>query len=412
MYLTHLECPRDRNRFDPDQIQNVCSCGSPLMARYDLDAVRRTVDPVVIAGRPADLWRYREVLPVAEDKHITTLGEGCTPLLPAARYGAHIGVPRLLVKDEGVLPTGSFKARGAAVGISRARELGVRRVAMPTNGNAGAAWAAYAARAGIQAIIAMPLGAPVISRGECLAAGAELRLVEGVISDAGREIATLLTASAGPASSDGSAGQIFDAATLREPYRLEGKKTMGYEIVEQLGWRVPDVIVYPTGGGVGLIGIHKALDEMRQLGWIAGDRVPRLVAVQSTGCAPIVRAFAAGQRRARPWQGAHTVAYGITVPAPLGDELILDALAGTGGTAVAVDDAELLSDLREFAALEGLLMCPEGAACLTAVRRLRGTGWIGDGDEVVVLNTGSALKYPEALASPAAPVGRADLVGS
>ena len=388
MYLTHLECPRDGSRHDPHEIQNVCTCGSPLLARYDLDAVRRAVSPSTFAGRSPNLWRYRELLPVADDEHITTLGEGCTPLLPAARYGAHIGVPRLLVKDESALPTGSFKARGAAVGVSRARELGVRRVAMPTNGNAGAAWAAYAARAGIQATIAMPLGAPVISRGECLAAGADLRLVEGVISDAGRETAALLAS---------SGGEVFDAATLREPYRLEGKKTMGYEIVEQLGWRVPDVIVYPTGGGVGLIGIHKALAEMRALGWI-GDRTPRLVAVQSTGCAPVVRAFEAGERRARAWEGARTIAYGITVPAPLGDELILDALTGTGGTAVAVDDSELLADLREFGAREGLLMCPEGAACLTAVKHLLAAGWISGGDEVVVLNTGSVLKYQDALA--------------
>jgi threonine synthase len=387
VFLTHLECPRDGSRFDPHQVQNVCACGSPLLARYDLDAVRRTVTPSTFAGRSADLWRYRELLPIVDDKHITTLGEGWTPMLPAARYGARIGVPRLLVKDEGALPTGSFKARGAAVGVSRARELGVRRVAMPTNGNAGAAWSAYAARAGIQATIAMPLSAPAICRSECLAAGADLRLVDGVISDAGRETAQLLAA---------SNGEILDAATLREPYRLEGKKTMGYEIVEQLGWRVPDVIVYPTGGGVGLIGIHKALGEMRELGWI-DDRMPRLVAVQSTGCAPIVRAFAAGHRRAEPWHGARTIAYGITVPAPLGDELILDALSGTGGTAVAVDDGELVADLREFAAREGLLMCPEGAACLTAVKQLRATGWIGGDDEVVVLNTGSALKYPQAL---------------
>jgi threonine synthase len=389
VYLIYLECPRDGNRFDPHLTQNVCTCGSPLLARYDLDAVRRAVRPSTFAGRAPDLWRYRELLPVADDKHITTLGEGWTPLLPAAGYGTHIGLPRLLVKDEGALPTGSFKARGAAVGVSRASELGVRRVAMPTNGNAGAAWAAYAARAGIQATIAMPYGAPVISRAECLAAGADLRLVDGVISDAGRDIAALLSV---------SDGQIFDAATLREPYRLEGKKTMGYEIVEQLGWRVPDVIVYPTGGGVGLIGIHKALGEMRALGWI-GERMPRLVAVQSTGCAPIVRAFEAGERKARPWDGAQTIAYGITVPSPLGDELILDALSGTGGTAIAVDDDEMLADLREFGAREGLLMCPEGAACLTATKQLRANGWISEDDEVVVLNTGSALKYPDALNS-------------
>jgi threonine synthase len=393
-FLTHLQCPRCGRRHEADRPQNLCGCGSPLLARYDLDAVGRAVRPTDLMARPADLWRYRELLPVADDAHVTSLGEGWTPLLPASRYGAHIGLPRLLVKDEGLLPTGSFKARGAAVGVSRARELGVRHVAMPTNGNAGAAWATYAARAGMRATIAMPVAAPVITRRECLAAGAELHLVDGLINDAGRLVAGLI-AKAG--------GAVFDASTLKEPYRLEGKKTMGLEIVEQLGWRVPDVIVYPTGGGVGLIGIHKALQELRALGWI-GERLPRLVAVQSTGCAPIVRAFAAGTRHVEPWAGARTVAFGITVPAPLGDELILDALAATAGTAIAVDDAELLADLRDFGAREGLLLCPEGAACLSAARRLRASGWLTGTDEVVVLNTGAGLKYPETVSDDESPV--------
>ncbi|MEV4620245.1 threonine synthase [Asanoa sp. NPDC049573] len=384
MFLDHLACPRCGRRHDAETLTNLCDCGSPLLARYDLDAVRSAVTPAAIAGRGADLWRYREVLPLRDDTHRVTLGEGWTPLWPAARFGASIGLDRLLVKDEGLVPTGSFKARGAAVGVSRARELGARHVAMPTNGNAGAAWATYAARGGLRSTIAMPLGAPLITRNEVVAAGGELILVDGLIGDAGRRIAELLAA---------SGGAIFDAGTLREPYRLEGKKTMGYEICEQLGWRVPDVIIYPTGGGVGLIGIHKALDEMRALGWI-GEQVPRLVAVQSTGCAPIVRAFEAGARRAEPWADARTVAFGITVPAPLGDELILDALAATGGTAIAVDDAELLADLRAFGEREGLLLCPEGAACLSAARRLRATGWLAAGDEVVVLNTGAGIKYP------------------
>ncbi|MER5453858.1 threonine synthase [Micromonospora sp. NPDC002389] len=385
MHLTHLECPRCGTEHDADVPQNLCACGSPLLARYDLAAVRRTVEPERFGLRPADLWRYRELLPVADPAFVTTLGEGWTPMLRAPAYGAEIGVDELLVKDEGLTPTGSFKARGAAVGVSRARELGVRRIAMPTNGNAGAAWATYAARAGMGATIAMPLSAPTICRRECVAAGADLRLVDGLIGDAGRQVAALVAA---------SGGSIFDAGTLREPYRLEGKKTMGYEIVEQLGWQVPDVIVYPTGGGVGLIGIHKALGELRELGWVE-DRLPRLVAVQSTGCAPIVRAFAAGEDRAQPWADAHTVAFGITVPAPLGDELVLAALRATAGTAIAVDDAEILADLRDFAAREGLLLCPEGAACLTAVRRLRAGGWIRAGERVVVLNTGAGLKYPE-----------------
>ncbi len=306
---------------------------------------------------------------------------------PAERFGVHIGLDNLLVKDEGLTPTGSFKARGAAVGVSRAKELGVQHIAMPTNGNAGAAWATYAARAGLKATIAMPLAAPEISRLEIRAAKAELHLVDGLINDAGKLIAGIL-----------KGGGIFDASTLKEPYRLEGKKTMGYEIAEQLGWRVPDVIIYPTGGGVGLIGIRKAFEEMRALGWI-GDKMPRLVAVQSSGCAPIVRAFSHGEHRAEPWENAKTVAFGITVPAPLGDELILDALSKSGGTALAVDDAEILSDLADFAAHEGLLLCPEGAACLTAARKLRASGWLGRQDEVVVLNTGVGLKYPDSISA-------------
>ncbi|MGB2567590.1 threonine synthase [Micromonospora citrea] len=397
MYLTHLECPRCGREHDAGEPVNLCGCGSPLLARYDLAAVAAAVTPERFGLRPADLWRYREVLPVADERHVTTLGEGWTPLLRAPAYGHEIGISDLLVKDEGLTPTGSFKARGAAVGVSRARELGVRHVAMPTNGNAGAAWATYAARAGLGATIAMPLDAPTICRRECLAAGADLRLVDGLIGDAGRWVAKLVA---------DSGGAVFDAGTLREPYRLEGKKTMGYEIVEQLGWQVPDVIIYPTGGGVGLIGIHKAMHELRELGWVE-DKLPRLVAVQSTGCAPIVRAFAAGEERATPWADARTVAFGITVPAPLGDELILDALRESSGTALAVDDAEILADLRDFAAREGLLLCPEGAACLTAARHLRAGGWIRAGERVVVLNTGAGLKYPETVDVSGVPlVGR------
>ncbi|ROT31712.1 threonine synthase [Micromonospora sp. HM5-17] len=397
MYLTHLECPRCGATHDADRPQNLCACGSPLLARYDLAAVRRSVRPEDLARRPADLWRYRELLPVADERHVTTFGEGWTPLLPAARYGESIGLPHLMIKDEGLVPTGSFKARGAAVGVSRARELGIRHVGMPTNGNAGAAWATYAARAGLRATIAMPLGAPTITRRECVAAGAELHLVDGLISDAGRYVGTLIAASAG------TPDEIFDVSTLREPYRLEGKKTMGYEIVEQLGWRVPDVILYPTGGGVGLIGIHKALRELRELGWI-GAELPRLVAVQSSGCAPIVRAFGAGASRAEPWTDAWTLAFGINVPAPLGDELMLTALRETAGTAIAVDDEEILADLHDFGAREGLLLCPEGAACLTAARRLRAGGWIRPDERVVVLNTGAGLKYPETVDVDSLPV--------
>jgi threonine synthase len=341
------------------------------------------VSPGQIAGRPPDLWRYHELLPVQEAGHVVTLGEGMTPLLALPELGRALGVPRLLMKDEGLIPTGTFKARGAAVGVSRAAELGVTGVAMPTNGNAGAAWSMYAARAGLRSLIVMPVDAPEITRAECTAAGAELYLVDGLIGDAARLAAGALPARPG----------YQDVSTLKEPYRIEGKKTMGLEIAEQLGWRMPGVIVCPTGGGVGIIGIHKALRELLELGWVTGD-LPRLVAVQAAGCAPIVRAFETGARESEPWPDAHTVAFGITVPKALGDFLVLDALYATGGTAVAVDDEALLADQREVARLEGSFVCPEGAACFTAVRRLRETGWLSEDDEVVVLNTGTGLKYP------------------
>ncbi|GLW09917.1 threonine synthase [Microtetraspora sp. NBRC 13810] len=383
--LSHLECGRCGAEHDSERPQNLCvKCKSPLLARYDLAAVRAAVSPAEIAGRSPDLWRYHELLPVRSERSVTTLGEGMTPLLPMARYGERIGLPRLLMKDEGLIPTGSFKARGAAVGVSRAAELGVERLAMPTNGNAGAAWSLYGARAGLTATIVMPVDAPEITRRECVAAGADLHLVDGVISDAGRIVGELIAA---------SDGRVFDASTLKEPYRIEGKKTMGIEIAEQLGWRLPDVILYPTGGGVGLIGIHKALQELLELGWISG-RAPRLVAVQAEGCAPIVRAFEQGERESRHWAGSHTVAFGINVPKPLGDFLILEALAETSGTAVTVTDAELLAELRQVAALEGAFVCPEGAAAFAAARKLRESGWIGADEQVVVLNTGAGLKYP------------------
>lgn len=388
--LSHLECPRCGTTRAAHQPANVCDCGSPLLARYDLAAVRQGVTPAQIVARPADLWRYRELLPVADPAHVVTLGEGWTPLLPAPRYGRRIGLPRLLVKDEGLMPTGSFKARGAAVGVSRAAELGVRHIAMPTNGNAGAAWATYAARAGLRATIVMPAAAPAITRRECLAAGADVHLVAGLIGEAGAMVREFV------ARHDGA---VFDASTMREPYRLEGKKTMGYEIAEQLGWRVPDVIVYPTGGGVGLIGIHKGLSELRELGWLPDGPPPRLVAVQASGCAPVVRAFAAGQRRVTPWADASTIAFGINVPAPLGDELMLDALAASNGTAVAVDDEEILADLAAYGRDEGLLLCPEGAAALSGVRHLLASGWLRGDEQVVVLNTGAGLKYPDTVAA-------------
>jgi threonine synthase len=385
--LSHLDCPRCAARHDADRVQGTCSCGSPLLARYDLGLIAGQVSPHDIGGRPADLWRYHELLPVRQAGHVVSLGEGMTPLLAMPRLGEALGVPGLRMKDEGLLPGGTFKARGAAVGVSRAAELGVRAIAMPTNGNAGAAWASYAARAGMRSLIVMPAAAPAITRAGCAAAGAELYLVDGLIGDAGRLVAGAVARRPG----------YQDVATLREPYRIEGKKTMGLEIAEQLGWRLPGVIVYPTGGGVGIIGIYKALRELRALGW-AGGSLPRLVAVQSAGCAPVVKAFEAGAAETEPWPDARTVAFGLTVPKPLGDFLILEALYATGGTAVAVTDDALLAGQREAARLEGCFVCPEGAACFAAVRKLRRSGWLSEADEVVVLNTGSGLIYPETMA--------------
>ncbi|WP_049572818.1 threonine synthase [Streptomyces sp. SBT349] len=381
--LSHLECSRTGARHDADEVHTTSDAGAPLLARYDLERVRARVTREEIAGRAPDLWRYRELLPVRDPRHVVSLGEGMTPLLPLERYGASVGVPGLRMKDEGLVPTGSFKARGAAVGVSRAAELGVRGIAMPTNGNAGAAWSVYAARAGMRSLIAMPVDAPEITRTECVVAGAELYLVDGLIGDAGKLVAAAVAERRG----------YQEVSTLKEPYRLEGKKTMGYEIVEQLGWRAPDVILYPTGGGVGIIGIHKALLEMRELGWLTGE-LPRLVAVQAEGCAPIVEAFERGDASSVPFPDARTVAFGITVPKALGDFLVLNAVRETGGTAVAVSDEELLRAQGALARAEGAFICPEGAACFAAVDRLRASGWLRGDENVVVLNTGSGLKYP------------------
>lgn len=382
--LTHLECSRDGSRHDADVVQGTSPRGAPLLARYDLERVAATVTRERIAARPPDLWRYHELLPVRDPAHVATLGEGMTPLLDLPRHGARLGVPSLRMKDESLLPTGAFKARGAAVGVSRAAELGVAGIAMPTNGNAGAAWASYAARAGLRSLIVMPTGAPVITRRECEMAGAELHLVDGHIGDAGARVKELIA----------ERGGYQDTSTLREPYRIEGKKTMGFEIAEQLGWRAPDVILYPTGGGVGIIGIHKAMQELRELGWLTGEP-SRLVAVQATGCAPIVDAFHAGHAESTAPADPHTVAFGIRVPKALGDFLVLDAVRSTGGTAVAVTDGELLAAQAALARDEGSWVCPEGAACFAAVAQLRESGWLTGTEEVVVLNTGTGLLYPD-----------------
>jgi threonine synthase len=395
-FLTRLDCPRCGRTHDADRLTGLCTCGSPLLAGYDLGGVRSAITAAGLAARPETLWRYHELLPVRDPANIVGFGEGMTPLLPMPRLAAEVGVRELWMKDDGQLPTGTFKARGAAVGVSRAAELGVRSVAMPTNGNAGAAWAAYCARAGLRSLIVMPVDAPEVNRAECAVVGAELHLVDGLISDAGRLVAQAV-------ASDDS---LFDASTLKEPYRIEGKKTIGLEIAEQLGWSLPDVILCPVGGGVGLIAIHKALLELRELGWIDGT-FPRLVAVQAAGCAPIVAAFEKGVREAREWPDAKTVAFGVTVPKPLGDFLVLDAVYATGGTAIAISDEDILAAEREAARLEGTFACPEGAACFAAARQLAQDGWLSPADSVVVLNTGTGLKYPDTVAA-AAPIVRPD----
>lgn len=362
-------------------LTNVCTCGKPLLARYDINAVGNAVSRAEIADRAPTLWRYRELLPVRRQENVVSFGEGMTPVVAAPRLGRAIGVPRLQIKDEGVLPTGTFKARGAAVGVSRAQELGARRFTMPTNGNAGAAWASYGARAGMEALIAMPYGAPRVTRAEVTLAGGQLELVDGLIGDAAKVSAS--------AVDDG----WFDAATLREPYRLEGKKTIGLEIVEQFGWSTPDVIVYPTGGGVGLIGIDKAIAELTQLGWMQNSSRPRFVAVQAAGCAPVVEAYERGTSACEPWLDGETIAFGINVGKPLGDYLILDVLRRTGGTAITVEDQAIIDAQQQCYASEGLFVCPEGAAALSAVESLHDSGWISDDEDVLVINTGTGVKY-------------------
>ncbi len=393
-YLDHLECAKCCKVFDARVIQGLCTCGSPLLARYDLDGVRSAVSPREISDREPNLWRYHELLPVESPESVVSLGEGMTPIIKMGKIGAKMGVPKLSMKDEGLLPTGTFKARGAAVGISRAKELGVKGVSMPTNGNAGAAWATYAARADIEALIAMPVDAPVITRAECAVSGAQLVLVDGLISDAGRMLGEVV----------GLLG-YQDVSTLKEPYRLEGKKTMGLEIFEQLQWNVPDVIVYPTGGGVGLIGIYKALMECQAMGWL-GSKLPKLVSVQAAGCAPVVRAWEARKSESEFWEDASTVAFGITVPKAIGDFLILRAIYETGGCAVAVQDEDLLAMQKTLACTEGAFVCPEGAACFAAVEKLRETNWIDEGDEVLVINTGTGIKYPETVSVDAPVLGK------
>jgi threonine synthase len=389
---TALVCPTCGERGSPNTICNLCGCGSPLLVEYALGEIAAALTKAALAGRPPDMWRYWELLPVEDRAHLVSLGEGWTPVLAMHRLGRRLGLDHLLLKDEGLNPTGTFKARGAAAGVSRAVELGVTAVAMPTAGNAGGAWAAYCGRAGIPLHLVMPADTPEMNMLEAHAYGAAVHLVRGLISDAGRIVGRGVARHG-----------WFDASTLKEPYRIEGKKTLGLEIAEQSAWDLPEAILYPAGGGVGLIGMWKAFDELEALGWI-GRRRPKLIAVQAAGCAPIVRAFDQGRPTSEFWEGAATVASGLRVPKALGDFLVLRAIAETNGHAIAVPDAAILDALDLTARTEGLFVCPEGAACIAALPDLLRRGVIRSADRVLVLNTGSGLKYPGAVRHPAFPV--------
>ncbi len=379
-FVTHLECSATGERYPADQIHNLSRAGKPLLVRYDLDGVRTALSKEALASRPPDLWRYRELLPVRRSADIVSLGETVTPLISLPKLAGPGG--ELLVKDEGRLPTGSFKARGLVMAVSMAKALGIRHMAMPTNGNAGAALSAYASRAGIRTTIFCPEDTPEVNVSEIALQGGDVYRVNGLIDDCGRIVG----------AGRESVGW-FDTSTLKEPYRIEGKKTMGLELAEQLGWDVPDVIFYPTGGGTGLIGMWKAFDELERIGFI-GPKRPRMVAVQASGCAPIVRAFEQGEEHAPRWENAHTIASGIRVPAAVGDFLILRAVRESGGYATAVDDAEIQAALDEVAREEGLLLCPEGAATYAAYRQALRDGRIGAGDRAVLFNCATGLKYP------------------
>jgi threonine synthase len=388
-YLAYLECPKCNKRYVPSQLVNLCDCGTPVLVRYDLESLKKEFDPSVWQERSKGLWRYRELLPVRDDGNIVSLGEGGTPVINMPRLGNRFGVAGLDLKDEGLSPTGTFKARGAAVGVSMAKELGARALAMPTAGNAGAAWAAYSARARMKMVVAMPADAPATTQAECVAYGADTYLVEGLISDAGKVIKEACKKHG-----------WFEVATLKEPYRIEGKKTMGLEIWQDYGEDLPDAIIYPTGGGVGLIGMWKAFKELKELGWLKGP-LPKMVAVQAEGCSPIVTAYREGKNKAEFHKGAHTLAAGIRVPSALGDFLVLDAVRSSGGTAVSVTDDEILDAWNMVSREEGLLICPEGAAAVKAAEKILEMGVVSADDTILILNTGAGMKYTELLKAKA-----------
>ena len=377
--VTHLECSLTGERYDADQLHGLSRAGRPLLVRYDLEGVRGALAKDALTARPTDLWRWRELLPVRRTENIVSLGEIETPLIPLLKSG---GDGNVLVKDEGRLPTGSFKARGLVMAVAMAKELGVTRIAMPTNGNAGAALAAYASRVGIETIVFCPEDTPEVNVREIAMQGARVYRVNGLIDDCGAIV-----------GKGAAEGRWFDFSTLKEPYRIEGKKTMGLELAAQLGWDLPDAIFYPTGGGTGLIGMWKAFDELERLGWI-GSKRPRMYAVQASGCAPIVRAFEAGEEHAERWEDAHTVAAGIRVPRAVGDFLILRAVRESGGKAVGVGDPAILAAVDEAARKDGLLLCPEGGATLAAYRQALRDGEVDEDERVVLFNCATGLKYP------------------
>jgi len=381
--VTHLECALCGRQYEPGRVYNLCICGAPLLVRYDLRRAAETMVRERMSSRPPTLWRYREVLPVTNDVSILCLGEGFTPLIHAQRLGNRLGLPNLYLKDEALNPTGSFKARGLAVAVSMANELGLRKLAIPSAGNAGGALAAYAGHGGLEAAVFMPAETPLMNRRECALLGARVVLVSGSIKDCGRAMREQL-----------KDGDWFDVSTLREPYRLEGKKTMAYEVVEQLERRVPQAMIYPTGGGTGLIGMWKAFDEMEELGWIGSVR-PRMFSVQAQGCAPIVRAFAQGRDRAAEWEAPQTLASGLRVPSAIGDFMMLRAIRESRGSALAVPDSEMLAAMRELAEFEGVLTSPEGGATLAALKKLLADGFLAGHESIVLFLTASAYKYQE-----------------
>ena len=386
MPLTHLDCTKCDRRFPPGQVWNLCECGAPLFARYDLERAAKDMRPGHLALREPTLWRYRDVLPVEDPDDRVTLGEGFTPLLPAPRLGALLGLPRVFIKDEGGNPTGSFKARGLSVAVSMAKRLGATELCLPSAGNAGSALAAYAARAGLKAHVFVPRDVARLFIMETEAYGARVETVDGLITDAGNVCAERAKASG-----------WYECATFKEPYRVEGKKTMGYELAEQMGWKLPDAILYPTGGGTGLVGMWKAFQELETMGFIGPGR-PRMYAVQAEGCAPIVKAFSEGREEAPLWENATTHAHGLRVPKALADFLILRALRESHGAGIAVSESEIVQGVRDASATEGLFVAPEGGAGVAALRKLKASGHLSPDDTVVAFNTGTGFKYVENMA--------------